>query len=161
MIQRESKLLLNTPPTVIQPELACALGLNEAIVLQQVHCWLTSSCTENNIRDGRRWVYYPMETQREDRSSWKSHFPFLTVRTIRRVFTRLENKGILITGTYNADTRDRTKWYTIDYEKLADSLAAQSDSDFRGIPLTAGVLRPAEFLTRFHGTPGRTTNCKL
>ena len=103
---------------VIQPELACAIGVNEALVLQQVHCWLTSSCTENNIRDGRRWVYYPMETQREGRSSWKDNFPFLTVRTIRRVFTRLENKGILITGTYNENTRDRTKWHTIDYEKL-------------------------------------------
>ena len=118
MIQRESRLLLNTPPMVIQPELACAIGVNEAIVLQQIQYWLTKSCTENNIRDGRRWVYNPMETQREERSSWKGNFPFFGLSTIKRIFTKLENKGIIIAGEYNTDKRDRTQWYTIDYEKL-------------------------------------------
>ena len=118
MIKRESRLLLNTLPMVIQPELACAIGVNEALVLQQIQYWLTNSCTENNIRDGRRWVYNPMETQREERSSWKANFPFFGLSTIKRIFTKLENKGIIIAGEYNTDKRDRTQWYTIDYEKL-------------------------------------------
>lgn len=35
-----SKLLLDDEPLVILPKLAAAIGLNEAIILQQLHYWL-------------------------------------------------------------------------------------------------------------------------
>lgn len=34
-----SKLLLDSNPLVIIPELAVAVGLNESIILQQLHYW--------------------------------------------------------------------------------------------------------------------------
>ena len=53
--------------------------------------------------------------------SWhEKNFKFLSVETVRRVFTKLEKSGFIITGNYNKDPRDKTKWYTINDEKLEE-----------------------------------------
>ncbi len=38
--EQMAKLLLNEQPLVVLPELACKIGLNEAIILQQLNYWL-------------------------------------------------------------------------------------------------------------------------
>lgn len=104
-----TKLLINEPPLQVLPSLAAAIGLNEAIVLQQIHYLLRTS---RNARNGRRWVYntYP---------EWQArYFPFWSVRTIQRIFRSLEERGLLLTTVANARRGDRTKWYTIDYSRL-------------------------------------------
>ena len=66
-------LLFNFRPLVINPQLAERIGLNEAIVLQQLKYWLNE--TESGVEhDGRRWVYNTME-------QWQSssHFGRLTL----------------------------------------------------------------------------------
>ena len=46
-------LLLDSYPLLIAPELAVAVGLNEAIVLQQIHYWTEINRKANkNQRDG-------------------------------------------------------------------------------------------------------------
>lgn len=109
-------LLLQEPPLVIQPSLAFALGLHEAIILQQIQYWVSSPKAQE--RDGKRWVYnsYP---------DWQQQFPFLSCDQIARAIRHLETNKVLVTGNYNTKTSDRTKWYTIDYEAL-NLLAAQS-----------------------------------
>ncbi len=54
----KSKLLLDSRPLVIVPELACLLGVSEAIILQQIHYWLEiNRRDERNIKDGFAWTY--------------------------------------------------------------------------------------------------------
>jgi hypothetical protein len=106
-----SKLLLNDKPLIVLPSLAGKVGLNESIVLQQLHYWLLDS---KNIRDGFKWVYNTYE-------DWQKQFPFWSVRTLKRIITGLETDGLIITGNYNKLKIDRTKWYRINNEKL-DSL---------------------------------------
>jgi DnaD/phage-associated family protein len=103
-----SSLLLNDKPLIILPSLAEKIGLNESIVLQQLHYWLNDS---NHFRDGFKWIYNTY-------SSWKEQFPFWSDKTIRRTITKLENDGLIISGNYNKLGIDKTKWYRIDYEKL-------------------------------------------
>jgi DnaD/phage-associated family protein len=108
--KNSSVLLINEPPLQVLPSLAVAIGLNEAIAVQQVHYWIGLS---KNIRDGRVWVFktYP---------EWKEEFPFWSENTIGRIIRKLEEDGILIsTDTYNAIATDRTKWYSIDYDSLS------------------------------------------
>ena len=50
----------------------------------------------------------------------EKNFKFLSVETVRRVFTKLEKSGFIITGNYNKDPRDKTKWYTINDKKLEE-----------------------------------------
>ncbi len=49
-----SKLLINEPPLMVIPTLAKALGINSAIILQQIHYWNTLN---NNVIDGYQWCY--------------------------------------------------------------------------------------------------------
>jgi len=103
-----NKLLLDEKPLIILPSLAEKVGLNEAIILQQLHYWLQQS---TNIRDGYKWVYNTYE-------DWHKQFPFWSIRTLKRIITGLEKKGIIVSANYNKISIDRTKWYRIDYEKL-------------------------------------------
>ncbi|TCK03277.1 UNVERIFIED_ORG: replication initiation and membrane attachment protein [Anoxybacillus amylolyticus] len=112
-----SKLLLDEKPLVILPSLAKEIGLNEAIVLQQLHYWLQES---NNERDGHRWVYNTYE-------DWQKQFPFWSIRTIRRTIKNLENKGIVISDYLNSMKIDKTKWYRIDYERLEEIVSEEND----------------------------------
>ena len=40
----------------------------------------------------------------------------MSLDTVKRTFAKLEKQGYLISGNFNKDPRDKTKWYTIDEE---------------------------------------------
>lgn len=111
-----SKLLIDDYPIQVLPKLAEKVGLNEAIILQQIHYWLNSS--KHNY-DGKRWIYnsYP---------NWAKQFPFWSERTIKRAFGSLEKQDLLYVGNYNRAGFDRTKWYSINYENLNNLVARPS-----------------------------------
>jgi len=117
-------LLILEPPLQVLPTLAVAIGLNEALFLQQLHYWLRMS---PHVFDGRRWVY-------NDYKDWHAQFPFWSERTLRRVINRLErpfsgcDRPLIITTTqFNRHAMDQTKWYTADYDAL-DELSAQMET---------------------------------
>ncbi|WP_439236736.1 hypothetical protein [Lonepinella koalarum] len=113
-----SKLLINEQPLVVQPSLACKYGLLEAVILQQIHFLLNIS---TNIRDGKKWVFNTYE-------QWSEIFPFACERTIRKAINNFEKLGILIsTDKYNTMKMDKTKWYTIDYDKLPDFSSSNAE----------------------------------
>ena len=105
-----SKLLIAESPLLILPSLAKKIGLNEAIILQQMHYWISNPLNQN-IKDERVWVYNTI-------NEWRNQFPFWGLNTIIRAIESLEAKKLIITGQYNKLARDRTKWYTIDYDSL-------------------------------------------
>lgn len=114
-----SKLLINEQPLVVLPSLAEKIGLNEAIMLQQIHFWLTRKPHE---KDGRQWIYNTY-------AEWATQFPFWSESTIKRTIRSLEKKGLIITGNYNKVKIDKTKWYTIDYEKLERMTSPSGQND--------------------------------
>ena len=110
-------LLLDEPLLVIQQGLAEKLGLNKAIVLQQVHYWLKKS---KHRYQGRSWVYNTYKQWQKD------NFRFWSKRTVRRIINSLEADGILISAKFNKKGYDDTKWYSIDYVKLEEILGGQN-----------------------------------
>ena len=104
-----SKLLIDDNPLQVLPKLAEAIGLNEAIVIQQLHYWLNKS---ENIHEGKRWVYNTYQEWKE------SNFPFWSVQTIGNIFRSLEEKGLIVSKQINVKHWDRKKWYTIEYSEL-------------------------------------------
>lgn len=115
-----SKLLINEPPLVLQKTLAVKLGLNEAIMLQQIHYWASM---KKNIKDGYYWVYNSYE-------DWNEQFPFFSKSTIGRVLRNLEKSGVIIVGNYNKLSFDKTKWYRIDYKAVKALEDEGSDDGF-------------------------------
>lgn len=85
-----SNLLIDDEPLQVLPKLAVAIGLDEAIVVQQLHYWLNPKRKSGKIIDGRRWVY---NTYAEWRTT---NFPFWSEIHIKRIFLILEKCGIIV-----------------------------------------------------------------
>ena len=61
-MKNSSKLLFNEEPITINRLAAKVLGLNEAIVVQQVHYWLEiNRKAKINLYDNRTWTYNTYE----------------------------------------------------------------------------------------------------
>ena len=103
-----SKLLIDDYPIQVLPTLAKEIGLNEAIVLQQMHYWLNMS--KHNY-DDKKWIY-------NSYTKWVLQFPFWSESTVKRTIGSLEKQNLLYIGNYNKAGFDKTKWYSINYDEL-------------------------------------------
>lgn len=105
-----SKLLINEYPLQVLPSLAKAIGLNEAIILQQVHYWLRHAKVEH---DGKMWIYKTMDKWQEQ------DFAFWSKDTIKRTVSSLKKQDLLLVEKLANNSFDRVNHYTINYEELA------------------------------------------
>jgi len=104
-----SKLIIEEKPLIVLPQLAVKIGLNEAIILQQLHYWLKD---KGHDKEGEMWIYNTYE-------EWQTQFPFWSVSTIRRAIDSLEKKNLIeTTSRFNKAKFDNTKWYRIKRETL-------------------------------------------
>lgn len=106
--------LLDEPPMLVYPSLAEALGINKAVVLQQLHFLLNGQRTAKNKYNFVNkcwWVY-------NSYAEWKSdYFPWLSESTIKGIFTQLEKTEKVVLSLQGVKNKsDRRKWYTIDYK---------------------------------------------
>lgn len=121
-------LLYVDRPLVINPALAEKIGLNEAIILQQLNYWLTR--TDSGVsHDGVQWVYNTY-------SEWREQAPFFSERTIQRVILKLEEVGIIRSEMLRKSKGDRTKFYTINQSHELLALSSRQD----GITVTTDCL---------------------
>lgn len=106
--------LMDEQPVVVDRGLARVIGLSEAIVITQLHQWIEyNKKHKKNYKDGYYWTYGSMEKMHEE------YFDILgSVRTVRRVFKKLEKNGYLIVDNYNKLNFDKTSWYRVNYEKF-------------------------------------------
>jgi hypothetical protein len=131
-----SGLLIDEPPLILLPSLAAKLGLNEAIVLQQIQYWLSlrkRSGDKQYYHQNRWWVYGSVE-------HWTEQFPFWSVDTTKRALLRLRELGILLTANYNTMPADRTLWYSIDYNTLRDYGGQEPQTKSAVCPEAGGSL---------------------
>ncbi len=145
LVQKKRGKLL----TAEYPFLPERLGLKEALILQQIHYWV-SNPKNKNVREGRVWVY---KTYKQ----WQTEFPTLSVRTIRRKIRRLESIGVLISNRFNRILSDRTKWYAIDHDKLNGleiGKCGQNGQSMRPI----WPVHVAKLATSNHRLPPKTTS---
>ena len=84
------KLLIDDQPLQVLPSLAEAIGLNESLVLQQIH-WLLSR-SKKKI-SGKYWVFNTYEEWRD------KHFRFFSLSTVRRTIKNLEDLGLITSTT--------------------------------------------------------------
>lgn len=104
----------DTQPLVVDVEIAEKIGLNESIIIRQLHYWLTiNEIKKNNLFDGKVWCYNSIKEWKE------TNFPFWSAATIKRTFQSLEKLNLINKMKNPKNKWDRTIWYTIDYDKYA------------------------------------------
>jgi hypothetical protein len=121
-------LLINESPFCFQPKLAQYLGLEQAIVLQQV-AYLLSRNGNGKVIEGDRYIFNTYE-------QWQSDFfPFLSERTIRRIFTELETKSLVV-AIQPEGAMSRRKYYRLGagcrhltIERINEQLGLKQDDD--------------------------------
>ena len=142
-----SKLLINESPVMIIPSLAVRMGLNEAVVLQQIHYWIISS---RHIIEGRKWIYNTYK-------DWQKQLPFWSESTIKRTIRSLEDQGYLLSGNFNQLKIDKTKWYTIDYERLETLEPTESEQSWAQTESSSTPACTMEDTNLNHAIPENTS----
>jgi hypothetical protein len=133
----DTLLLPEEPVLRLQPRLVHALGLVDALVLQQIHEALQHP---QRLHDGRPWITRTY-------SQWQQDFAFLSTAQVSRACRRLRALHILRVAQINGDRWNRANSYAIDYECLTQYLASR-----RTVRVVAVPLVPAPALAR---TPPR------
>lgn len=101
-------------PQVIDPEVAKKIGLNQSIVIRQLHFWLQiNEKAKRNLHDGKVWCYNSIQEWQE------SNFMYWSESTIKRVFKRLLDLGLIEVISNPVNKWEKVKWYTINYSKYA------------------------------------------
>lgn len=112
--QRPHLYLMDEHVHSFYPTLAARIGLNEAILLQQIHSWIVTYAKnpkeyqDRHWHDGRWWIWNSVP-------DWHEVLPYFSNSTIERTLKRLREAGLVLVGNYNTLPIDRTLWYAIDY----------------------------------------------
>lgn len=106
-----ASLILQEQPLQVLPTLASLLGLEQAVVLQQLYWLLQNPKNGKTLGDGERYIFNTYE-------GWQVIFPWLSERSLRRVFGELEERGIVMTcqpdGSFS-----RRKYYRVSVGAIA------------------------------------------
>ncbi len=103
------RLFSDERPLIVLPILAAQIGLEETIIMQQLHYLLRDERNGKTINE-KRWIYNTYE-------SWQDHFPWMNLMKLRRLFTRLERWGY-IESCQPEGRMSRRKYYRIIYESF-------------------------------------------
>lgn len=88
-------------------EVAVEYGMAEAVVLEYMYFWCQKNeANRKNIKDGLAWTYNSIKALCE-------LFPYLTEKKIINTLKHLEDEGLLVSGCFNSNKYDRTKWYAV------------------------------------------------
>ena len=119
-------LLIDESPLVLLPSLAQRIGLDEAIVVQQVHYLVNANANVENSRayqDNCYWVFNSIE-------QWqKKYFKWWSVPTVKRVFQGLTECDLLITKTFGGGKNHNRLWYRVNHS-LIQAISETPLSDF-------------------------------
>lgn len=154
-----SMYLFDEYPIIANKTLAKEIGLNEALVLQQINYWIEiNKKTGKNFYDGKYWVYNSMKNWQEN------DFDYMSIDTVKRTFAKLEKQGYLLIGRFNKDPRDQTKWYSINekmLEELYDELERKKkNEELKILEQNAHIAMPNALVQNAPMENGKMHQCK-
>ena len=113
------------------PSLAKILGLDEAIIIQQLWYWLNPKRKSGKVINGYRWIYNTYKEWQEQ------NFPFWSEIHIKRLFLRLEKSGIIISCQPEGGI-SRRKYY-----RLSDAFVIRAKRGDLGHEDGSSQIRPS------------------
>ena len=94
-------------------ELASEIGVNEAVIFQNIYYWIRKNEANNkHFYDDCYWTYNSI-------TAFQELFDFWSPSQIRRILSKLIKKKYLKTANYNKKKYDRTLWYALGESALS------------------------------------------
>jgi len=82
-------------------------GIECAVLLYNIRYWIEKNkANGTHFYEGKYWTY-------NSSKAFSKLFPYLSRTQIARHLRKLEDFGILISGNFNSQNYDKTKWYSI------------------------------------------------
>lgn len=101
-------------------------GADCAIMLYNIRHWCAHNKANNrNYYDGRYWTFNSI-------SAFSELFYFWSPKQIRRILDTLVAKGAIVKGNYNTSRFDRTLWYAIKDNNVANKNDVGNQTDETG-----------------------------
>lgn len=116
-------------------DLAEKYGIEKALIIDYFAYWVVENMrNEKNFHEGRYWVF-------NSASALSEKFHYISRRTMNQKLQELETDGILISGNFNKNKFDRTKWYSfkdeyawlLDEHRSSAEIAASSGDNLQSI----------------------------
>lgn len=103
-------------------------GMAAAVLFENIRYWIRKNAANNkHFYDGRYWTY-------NSNKAFAEQFDYLSPDQIYRAIAKLEAKGLLLGGNYNASPYDRTKWYALSDAAIAYiSNIENAEADFANL----------------------------
>jgi hypothetical protein len=114
----ESKLLINESPLVVLPSLVKLVGIERAIILQQIQYLSQLPNSGEVLDDGYKYIWNTAK-------DFTTFFPFWKAETIAKHLRLLENDKWLI--ACQPRNFNRIKYYRINYDRFDDVSKLQSN----------------------------------
>lgn len=115
------KLLPHDSVMLLQPVLIKNFGKSGALLLSQLHYWLSKDNSLGCNYQGNRWIYNTAE-------EWGEQLQ-LSARYVRQLFSKFTNLGIVKVAKLHKIKSVRTNYYSIDYDILNDLILKEENSD--------------------------------
>lgn len=88
-------------------DIAAKYGFQCAVLINYLYFWIEKNrANEKHFHEGRYWTYNSVKAMTE-------LFPYMSRNTIVRALSKLEEEGLIVTGTFNNIVYNRTKWYAL------------------------------------------------
>lgn len=83
------------------------VGVNAAILFNSIAFWCEKNrANGSNIKEGRAWTFNTV-------NAFSELFPYMSKKQIATALRKLEETGLVVTGCFNRNPYDRTKWYAL------------------------------------------------
>lgn len=88
-------------------DVAKVVGVNGAVLFWNISFWvMKNKANDKHFHDGNYWTYNSTQ-------AFTELFPFLSRQQVRTAIDKLIDEDLIMTGEYNENGFDRTKWYTL------------------------------------------------
>lgn len=112
------------------PELAAVIGLEEAVIFNKLQWCVENPQMGGTIDGGLKMIRNPiactnprkLNKSHGKQVDWLGNFIWASARKLRRIFARLEAIGLVVARKLRSYSFDQCKYYSINYNKLAELL---------------------------------------
>jgi len=112
------------------PELATIIGLEEAVIFNKLQWCVENPQMGGTIDGGLKMIRNPiactnprkLNKSHGKQIDWLGNFIWASARKLRRIFARLEAIGLVVARKLRSYSFDQCKYYSINYNKLAELL---------------------------------------